>query len=156
MQEEFAFHIDMRVDDLMQRRAVGNGRAGAGASRIWRSSARRAGVRQRGADGGTTENVVATRQRIAAGCKFGARLLRRSPGFSTVAILTLALAIGGNTAIFSLVNALALKPLPVRVRRSRPRLHRAKPDVVAELSGHRRRAAKSSQTSRRMPARRGR
>ena len=39
------------------------------------------------------------------------RLVGRSPGFSTVAILTLALAIGGNTAIFSIVNALALKPI---------------------------------------------
>jgi predicted permease len=41
---------------------------------------------------------------------YGLRLIRKNPGFSTVAILTLAVAIGGNTAIFTAVNALVLKP----------------------------------------------
>ncbi len=49
---------------------------------------------------------------LAQNLKFAARQLWRNPGFTVTVILTLALSIGANTAIFSMVNALMLKSLP--------------------------------------------
>ncbi len=53
-------------------------------------------------------------ERFVQDVRIGARSLRRSPGFAAITILTLALSVGLSTAVFTVADALLLRPLPVR------------------------------------------
>src|SRR5262249_3479273 len=88
------------------------------ASRCWRASFRRAGqrrsIRWKRSDTNRSyrTNRTYTRETMTKDLLHSIRSLLRNPGFTAVAVITLMLAIGVNTTIFSVVNAVLLKALP--------------------------------------------
>ena len=67
--------------------------------------------------------------------RYGLRVLARSPGFTAVAVLTLALGIGANTAVFTLLDAILFRLLPVHKAEQLYQVRRVSPDVPERLAG---------------------
>ncbi len=102
---ELESYIDLETDDNLARGMAPD-------------EARRAAIRKLGNQTLVREdiyrmNTIGLLESVWRDLRFGVRMLRRAPGFTVVAILSLALGIGANTAIFQLLDAVRLRTLPV-------------------------------------------
>ena len=105
LSEEIQEHLEEKVEELV---AGGMSRKEAGAA-ARRQFGNVTLVEEDGRDVWRWHTV----EQFFRDARFGFRILRNNPGFATVAILTLALGIGANTAIFSVVYGALLAPLPM-------------------------------------------
>lgn len=106
IERELAFHLAEREDDLVARGMSSEDAKREARRRFGRSSA----LSERTRD----MDVLQWLESVMRDMRYAARALLASRGFALVAILSLALGIGANTAIFSLINAVMLRDLPVR------------------------------------------
>jgi len=101
---EVRFHVDMETEKYI--------RQGMDPVEARRRAFRNFGPMEKHKEEARDARGVSWLEHLTQDVKYGVRTLTKNPGFATLAILTLGLGIGANTAIFSVINGVLLKPLP--------------------------------------------